>query len=1324
MHYFLRRSIVGVLLLALLIGLMPAALAVQTERIEVFTEDAASGASTITPVQNDNLDFSQQKILGYWINPSNYTISDTNIDRLVSRGVTDLYVLVKGEAGSINTTDLKNVISYADSSVRVHAWLMCARDNSYIKSNPTHAVWHFRFGYKTNAHSTGSSYYVDRNGYVDLRNTSYQAYFNGIVDELEAISGLDGIHLDTIRYGGDYYDYGTNFKNEMGVSKYNAIAKAMCAQYGYTYSTDSDGYYTFKSTTTADGESLTDLVNANGTTAQAYLKYRTETITNFVKSVKDNLDSDMILTAACMPEPAISLYGKSTYGQDFAALAPYVDYVQIMSYFGDYYFLNGDTYDKTWPAELCKTIAKEGCNVVAGIQGYAFVNTDTSGRNGLNPSGYESRTQAEYINDARRLVNGDPTYGGDILGAAVFRTGTSSQVKISYNKSAGTVTFSFVAGATAVKSVRIQLYNGFYVDKSKCTVSGTSYTYNGVTYTAGGTASNGYYPCLTVDTTISAYGTKTLTIPVCTDSGEAVSGSFNNEHFAAYTIYSSTSRSESTYLPVYQASFVDSTHTKCTFTKTTPQPATCLAAGYNLYTCETCGYDYAEYVSRPSHEYAETVIEATCEAQGYTSYCCINGCNDTYTQDYVDALGHNYEVTVIASTCETQGYTAYTCQNGCDSSYQDALTDAFGHSYEVTTSEPSCTQGGGTVSVCTICGYVEKDEISATGHAYDSGIVTKEATCTEDGVKTFTCTACDDSYTETIPSTGHVNTTKTLVAPTCTAEGFVTVTCDACDEVLSSETVAALGHSYEAVITAPTCTLGGYTEYTCSVCEDGYKVDETAAFGHDCIYTDNGEDHTAVCTNCDYEAVEAHDSEGVYCSKCNAFICKHETTKTIVDFEATCTTAGSQHVECDACGEIISESEIAIQAHKLTAVNAKQPTCTESGNRSYCYCETCGSYFTDETCSYEIPESFAFKPATGHSYVYTVNGDVHTVLCSRCGESAEESHVYEEGVCICGAEEHLEPVYAYDENLSFVMSVSVGAEMQVRYTVISAKVKTFESFYLVVTKAVAGGEPVVSTFEMDSMTPVTNPTGGATTAYQAIYAGINAKEMGDVFEAVLYAVAEDGTIYYGAANTTSIKSYLIGKIDAASESDELKTMAVDMLNYGAAAQIRMEYDTEHLVNADLTQEQLAYATKQAPEATDYSSGSSEGYKLFASVSLQSKVMLYLNCGYKTEDPSELKYVIADSVSGEVITGIPVSLTSNNLYQGIYDQVGAKQMRQLITITLYDGQTPVSQSLTWSVESYVASVCAKTSATEAEIAMANAMLIYGDSVAAYLAVSGQ
>jgi len=603
-------------------------------------------------VPTDDVNNSNKRILAFWVNPSYFTIDQTNITNLASRGVTDLYVWTKDPDGGFTTSYLKQVVQYAPSSVRVHAWMNSAKDTAYIKSHPTVAQYHFAVGYKNNAHSTSSSYYDSRNAYVNLADDGYISYMNGLIDQIEAIDGVDGILLDGIRMGGDYYGWGQDAMDAMGKDHYNTVVKALADHHGYNIKTDSNGFYVYSSMKTGNYTSMQQLIDGNGAAAQAYLKYRASITTKYVKGIKAKLASGMVLSASVMPEAPYSLYEMSTYGQNCAEYAAYVDYVIPLTYVGDYYDYNGKTYDTAWAANTAKLIAQQGCNVVAFIQGNRYSNSDTSGRNGCYASGYDGRAQAEYINDARRKVNGDPTIGGDILGASVMRTGSTAIVKITFNEAAQTVTYNFALGNEAIKSFRMDLYNGFFIDKSRCTVNTTdaTYTYGGKTFFYGGTETNGYYPRAGVSVSRSAYTTYSITIPVCNSSGGKITGNFDNNYFSAFNIYSSTTKNNDTILPIYPECYVNSTHTNCSFTKTTPQPATCQLAGYNLYTCDTCGYDYTEYLAKIDHVYGEGVIttEPTCTTEGVKTFYC-RYCDITKTEAIASNGKHSYGEGVVTA---------------------------------------------------------------------------------------------------------------------------------------------------------------------------------------------------------------------------------------------------------------------------------------------------------------------------------------------------------------------------------------------------------------------------------------------------------------------------------------------------------------------------------------------------------------------------------------------------------------------------------------------------------------------------------------------------
>ena len=140
-------------------------------------------------------------------------------------------------------------------------------------------------------------------------------------------------------------------------------------------------------------------------------------------------------------------------------------------------------------------------------------------------------------------------------------------------------------------------------------------------------------------------------------------------------------------------------------------------------------------------------------------------------------------------------------------------------------------------------------------------------------------------------------------------------------------------------------------------------------------------------------------------------------------------------------------------------------------------------------------------------------------------------------------------------------------------------------------------------------------------------------------------------------------------------------------------------------------------------AVDSSSITGSGCTVRTSVSLQSKVLLYINCTYTSNANSKLMFVIKDR-SGKVIEQFAPSMQTSKACQGIYGNVGASQMRDLVTIELYDNGVLVSKTVRWNIESYVAQTRANTSDSAAKVNAVNAMLIYGDSVAVYMKESGQ
>lgn len=81
--------------------------------------------------------------------------------------------------------------------------------------------------------------------------------------------------------------------------------------------------------------------------------------------------------------------------------------------------------------------------------------------------------------------------------------------------------------------------------------------------------------------------------------------------------------------------------------------------------CKVCGERQDAKIPKLSHvhNHIPTVVEPTCEQQGYTRYTC--ACGDTYIEEssYVPALGHAWvETGRQEPTSKTVGVITYTCQ--------------------------------------------------------------------------------------------------------------------------------------------------------------------------------------------------------------------------------------------------------------------------------------------------------------------------------------------------------------------------------------------------------------------------------------------------------------------------------------------------------------------------------------------------------------------------------------------------------------------------------------------------------------------------------------
>ena len=106
------------------------------------------------------------------------------------------------------------------------------------------------------------------------------------------------------------------------------------------------------------------------------------------------------------------------------------------------------------------------------------------------------------------------------------------------------------------------------------------------------------------------------------------------------------------------------------------------------------------------HICLETITNATCTEQGYSTYSC--ACGYSYKDKYTEKLPHEYEETVTEPTCLEEGYTTYTCK--CGYSYVGAHVEAHGHTYkEKVLNVANCKEEGRKQYICSDCNddYIE-----------------------------------------------------------------------------------------------------------------------------------------------------------------------------------------------------------------------------------------------------------------------------------------------------------------------------------------------------------------------------------------------------------------------------------------------------------------------------------------------------------------------------------------------------------------------------------------------------------------------------------------
>jgi hypothetical protein len=221
--------------------------------------------------------------------------------------------------------------------------------------------------------------------------------------------------------------------------------------------------------------------------------------------------------------------------------------------------------------------------------------------------------------------------------------------------------------------------------------------------------------------------------------------------------------------------------------------------------------------------------------------------------------------------------------------------------------------------------------------------------------------------------------------------------------------------------------------------------------------------------------------------------------------------------------------------------------------------------------------------------------------------------------------------------------------------------------------------------------------------------------MNDLTEIELYGTYQGVQFQY--TNTYKAVNYCYTQLGKSTTKEALKALIVDLLNFATAHQVYMSYNVENPANWDLTDDQKALAGTHELNCLNQQtmSGTDNGAAFKgATLTLSDAVIVRytVECADLTDDVTLNISVGGKSYEIPASEFIPTG-TANRYYVN-FKNLYARQMRDVITSVVCRNGEPISQTATYSVDTFVSK---QTNA--AVVALCKAMMYYGDAAKAYL-----
>ncbi|SJZ43644.1 DUF6273 domain-containing protein [Eubacterium coprostanoligenes] len=288
------------------------------------------------------------------------------------------------------------------------------------------------------------------------------------------------------------------------------------------------------------------------------------------------------------------------------------------------------------------------------------------------------------------------------------------------------------------------------------------------------------------------------------------------------------------------------------------------------------------------------------------------------------------------------------------------------------------------------------------------------------------------------------------------------------------------------------------------------------------------------------------------------------------------------------------------------------------------------------------------------------------------------------------------------------VSLSLESSITMNFKVFKNSLSSFDDFYM--TFECGGKEEKVTNYKQDG------------NYYVFSYKGINPQLMNDKVTAVLHAKNSNGE-YTSPEKVMSVREYAYTMLDRYSSDDhsKLRTLLVDLLNYGSATQKYVGYQTDNLANSDLTATQKSWASKDTKE---FKNIRNFNYKTISNPTVQ-----WNSCGLVLGNAIMFKVKFtANNVENKTVEitlrNAKFTYDKNDFkdngdgtYYVYCNELFAHEVSDEVLLTVYENGVPCSNTMRFSIESYARLVRDNYKGTPLD-EMITTMMLYGNSAKEY------